>query len=49
MEMTYFADGVLLQPSKKIRYYFTDNNGKIQLVSTELLEDYGYEPNWDIN
>ena len=49
IDMVYFADYVYLTPAKKMRYYFTDNNGKIRLVSTELLEDYGYEPNWDIN
>ncbi len=49
IDMVYFADYVYLTPAKKMRYYFINNNWKIQLVSTELLEDYGYEPNWDIN
>lgn len=48
IDMTYFADYVYLKPAKKMRYYFTHDKETIQLVSTELLEDYGYEPNWGI-
>lgn len=49
IDMTYFADYVYLKPAKKMRYYFTDNKETIQLTGTELLEDYGYEPNWELN
>lgn len=49
IDMVYFADYVYLTPAKKMRYYFTDNDGALRLIGTELLEDHGYEPNWDCN
>lgn len=49
IDMVYFADYVYLTPAKKMRYYFTYNDDTIQLLGTELLEDYGYEPNWEYN
>lgn len=49
IDMTYFADSVYLTPAKQMRYYFKQNDDNIQLTGTELLKDYGYEPNWEIN
>lgn len=49
IDMVYFADYIYLTPAKKMRYYFTYIDDSIQLLGTELIEDYGYEPNWDIN
>lgn len=49
VDMVYFADYVYLTPAKKMRYYFTYNDDTIQLLGTELIEDYGYEPNWELN
>lgn len=46
IDMTYYADYVFLTPAKKMRYYFEESRGNIQLKATELLDDYGYEPNW---
>ena len=48
IDMVYFADYVYLTPAKKMRYYFTYINDSIQLTGTELIEDYGYEPNWNM-
>ena len=48
IDMTYFADYVYLTPAKKMRYYFKQNGDNIQLTGTELLKDYGYEPNWGL-
>lgn len=49
IDITFYADYVYLTPAKKMRYYFILNGDSIQLTSIELLEDYGYEPNWEIN
>jgi len=49
IDIVYFGDYVYLTPAKKTRYYFTKNNETIQLIGTELLEDYGYDPNWELN
>lgn len=48
IDMVYFADYIYLTPAKKMRYYFTYINDSIQLTGTELIEDYGYEPNWNM-
>lgn len=49
IDLIYFADYNYFTPAKKMRYYFADNDGTVQLLGTELIEDYGYEANWECN
>jgi hypothetical protein len=44
IDITFYADTMLLIPAKQIRYYFSDVNSIVKLKSTELLVDYGFAP-----
>lgn len=44
----FFVARINWGSNKKMRYYFTYINDSIQLTGTELIEDYGYEPNWNM-
>jgi hypothetical protein len=42
--ITYFGDRCYLTPAKTIKYTYEVNDGIPRLLSSELVEDFGYEP-----
>jgi hypothetical protein len=44
IDITFYADTMLLVPAKQIRYNFSDVNSIMKLKNTEVLVDYGFNP-----
>jgi hypothetical protein len=42
--ITYFGDRCYLTPAKTMKYTYEINDGIPRLLSSELVEDFGYEP-----
>jgi hypothetical protein len=42
--ITYFGDRCYLTPAKTMKYTYEVNDGIPRLLSSELIEDFGYEP-----
>jgi hypothetical protein len=42
--ITYFGDRCYLTPAKTMKYTYEVNDGIPRLLSSELVEDFGYEP-----
>jgi hypothetical protein len=42
--ITFFGDRCYLTPAKTIKYTYEVNDGIPRLLSSELIEDFGYEP-----
>jgi hypothetical protein len=47
IEITYYADSMLLIPAKRIRYNFAQENENYNLSSTECIDDFGFMPCFD--
>jgi hypothetical protein len=48
IDVIYYADFAYITPAMTIRYFLNQNDNNIQLMATELLCDYGYEPFTDL-